>query len=87
MSSRWVIFVSGVAHITLPNRTEEAWIRGGANGAIIAADTADVSERGHFTAYPSNIQTIAWQIPFKDGVLPKHRVLHRGACKRDEGWS
>ncbi|EGE03751.1 hypothetical protein TEQG_02783 [Trichophyton equinum CBS 127.97] len=68
-------------------KTEEAWIRGGANGAIIAADTADVSERGHFTAYPSNIQTIAWQIPFKDGVLPKHRVLHRGACKRDEGWS
>ncbi|EGD86740.1 hypothetical protein H112_05247 [Trichophyton rubrum D6] len=85
--AQWVIYVSGVAHITLPNRTEETWIRGGANGAIIAADTADASERGHFTVYPSNIQTIAWQLPFKDGALPKHRVLHRGACKRDESWS
>ncbi|KAM5439821.1 hypothetical protein MferCBS31731_004231 [Microsporum ferrugineum] len=84
---QWVVFVSGLAHITLPNRTEEAWVRGGVNGAIIAADTADVSEKGHSTVYPSNVQTVSWQIPLRGGVLPKHRVLHRGACKQDEGWN
>ncbi|KAK2865162.1 hypothetical protein FQN49_003847 [Arthroderma sp. PD_2] len=86
-TAQWVIFVSGLAHITLPNGAEEAWVRGGVNGAIIAADTADVSEKGHFTVYPSNMQTIAWQIPLRDGTLPKHRVLHRGACRPNEGWS
>ncbi|OOF98194.1 hypothetical protein ASPCADRAFT_403988 [Aspergillus carbonarius ITEM 5010] len=39
---RWVIFLSGVAHITLPNSTDEAWVVGGRNGAILALDTEEL---------------------------------------------
>jgi fatty acid/phospholipid biosynthesis enzyme len=42
-----VIFLSGLAHITLPNSTAEAWVSGGKTGAILALDTADVSALGH----------------------------------------
>lgn len=92
---RWVIFLSGLAHITLPHphrsnntnnshKTDEAWILGGKNGAILALDTADVSAEGHITRYPSGEATIALQIPLEGGVPPKHRVLHAGACKSEE---
>lgn len=81
--NRWVIFLSGLAHITLPNSTAEAWIPGGKNGAILALDTADVSALGHITKYPSQESTIALQIPLGQGI-PSHRVLHAGACKGEE---
>ncbi|OGE52007.1 hypothetical protein PENARI_c011G10543 [Penicillium arizonense] len=81
---QWVVFLSGLAHITLPNSTAEAWIEGGKNGAILALDTADVSALGHYTVYPSKERTVALEVPLgKDGV-PGHRVLHGGACQGDE---
>ena len=50
---------------------------GGADGLIIAVDTVGT---GHNTSYPSNAETRALQIPFADGIIPAHVVLHSGAC-------
>jgi len=85
-----VVFLSGLARITLPvtnasvtaagsvgDSVDEAWILGGANGVIIAVDTMG---SGHITTYPSDEKTISFQIPFADGVVPAHRVLHAGPC-------
>lgn len=80
---RWVVFLSGLAHITLPHSDKEAWIRGGKEGAILALDTANVSDDGHITKYPSDEVTVAMQVPLKKKV-PGHRVLHSGACKGEE---
>lgn len=81
---RWVVFLSGLAHITLPNGTDEAWVRGGRNGMILAVDTASVSTFGHNTTYPSKENTIALQIPVEGGVMPNHTVLHGGPCAHGE---
>lgn len=43
---RWVVFLSGLAHITLPHSNAEARVNGGKNGAILALDTAAVSTEG-----------------------------------------
>lgn len=79
-----MIFLAGLAHITLPNSTAEAWVAGGKNGAILALDTADVSAFGHYTTYPSKEQTISLEIPLGKGGVPGHTVLHDGACKGEE---
>jgi hypothetical protein len=50
----------------------------GVNNMIVAVD--DVGY-GHYTDYPSDKETAALQLPFKDGKVPDHVVLHRGACK------
>lgn len=81
---RWVIFLSGLAHITLPNCTEEVFVLGGKGGMIVAVDTADVSEEGHSTKYPGDEQTVAVQVPFPDGVFPPHRVLYGGPCRANK---
>jgi hypothetical protein len=80
---RWVSFLSGLAHVTLPNSTVEAYIPGGKNGFIFAADTAAVSTKGHSTNYPSDSETIALQIP-TGGTIPQHNVLYSGPCKQAE---
>ena len=77
---RWVAFLSGLAHITLPDSNVEAFVTGGKNGFIFAADTAAVSTKGHLTNYPSNSETIALQIP-TGGTIPQHNVLYSGPCK------
>ncbi|KAB5513591.1 hypothetical protein GE09DRAFT_1161779 [Coniochaeta sp. 2T2.1] len=77
-----VFFVSGLVHVTIPNRTEEAWVQGGKYGLVISADTADVSRYGHRSVYPGNEATVALQVPVK-GEL-KHSVLHRGVCEWEE---
>lgn len=91
---RYVAFLSGVAHITLPNKPRnsinEAWIHGGPLGLIIAADTADVSTTGHITNYPGETETTAIQIPFEYSledntyIIPEHIVLHKGPCTPEE---
>ena len=78
------MFIAGLAHITLPGSEDEAWIRGGEHGLIVAADTAAVSRLGHITDYPSKRETVAVQIPTEGGLVPKHRVLHEGACRGKE---
>ncbi|KAI9879906.1 MAG: hypothetical protein M1830_006573 [Pleopsidium flavum] len=81
---QYVAFLSGLAHITLPNSKQEAWIHGGQHGLIIAADTAAVSKEGHITKYPSKKETTALQIPTAEEAVPEHIVLHEGACQRSE---
>ena len=78
------MFIAGLAHVTLPDSEDDVWIRGGENGLIIAADVAAVSRSGHITNYPSKRETLAIQIPTKGGLLPRHRVLHKGACHKQE---
>ena len=51
---------------------------------IIAADTSNVSQKGHNTDYPSDQETTAIQIPIHGGVVPEHTVLHAGPCKKEE---
>jgi hypothetical protein len=77
---RYVSFLSGLVHVTLPNATGEAWVQGGKYGLIIAADNAAVSKYGHITTYPGDADTVVLQVPFKGGVLPNHTVLHPGPC-------
>jgi hypothetical protein len=79
-TQQWVVFLSGLAHVTLANSTEEAFIFGGKNGLIFAADTAAVSAKGHATNYPSKEETRAIQIP-TGGTIPNHTVLYSGPCK------
>lgn len=81
---RWVVFLSGLAHITLPHSDKEAWIRGGKEGAILALDTVSVSGDGHITKYLSDEVTVAMQVPLKKKKVPGHQVLHDGACKGEE---
>ncbi|KAH8203935.1 hypothetical protein TruAng_001877 [Truncatella angustata] len=71
------VLVSGAAHITLPGGDDELWIGNGEDGVIIAMDTQGV---GHYTDYPSDQPSVALQIPFKEGVPPKHRVTNQGPC-------
>jgi hypothetical protein len=81
---RYVAFLSGLAHITLPHSIHEAYILGGKHGLILAADTAAVSAKGHMTNYPSDSETTALQLETRDGKVPPHRVLHAGPCFQNE---
>ncbi|KAJ6155132.1 hypothetical protein N7470_005698 [Penicillium chermesinum] len=83
-TAQWVIFLSGLAHITLPDSTVEAYVAGGKNGAILALDTADVSKLGHITTYPSSENTVSFEIPLGAEGVPAHRVLYQGPCKGAE---
>ena len=78
------LFLSGEAHITLPSGAYEATIIGGKHGLVIATDTAERSQEGHTTIYPSNKETILIQIPIKDNIIPPHNVLHMGPCTSAE---
>ncbi|KAN0087150.1 hypothetical protein V8E54_000838 [Elaphomyces granulatus] len=82
-AAQWVIFLSGLAHITLPNSTDKASIQGGKHGTILALDTSDVSN-GHITDYPTDEVTTAVQIPLEDGKIPGHVKLHNGSCTPQE---
>jgi len=84
-NTRWVVFLSGLAYITLPDdESISAYVTGGEFGTIFAADTASVSTKGHRTQYPGITETIALQIPTKDGKAPEHTVLHDGPCSASE---
>lgn len=79
-SLRWVAFTSGEAVISVPQSEHTAHIHGGQNGLIFVADTAGVSLEGHLTRYPGDEETTVFQIPTANGLIPPHRVLHKGAC-------
>jgi hypothetical protein len=83
VAKRWVAFLSGLAHVTLPNSNVDVLIPGGENGLIFAADTAARSTQGHSTNYPSNQETRVLQIPTNGGI-PNHNVLYSGPCRANE---
>lgn len=73
--------MSGLAHVTLPDASDDLWITEGVNGLMIAADTTGI---GHYTEYPSEKQTIALQVPFTEGKFPAHAIVHDGVCREKE---
>jgi hypothetical protein len=73
-----VHFLSGVAHITLPqDPSVDLWIVGGKSGLLFAVDTTGP---GHVTRYPSDQETAAITAPFAQGVVPQYTVLVDGPC-------
>jgi len=64
--------------------TESLYIAPGVTSLIIAVDT-DKRSPGHLTYYPSDVETVALQIPFQYGEVPKHTVVHRGPCQAGNG--
>lgn len=82
--NRWVWFISGLAHITLPtDNTTDAFVTG-KYGLIFAADTTDVSLLGHGTAYPGITETLSIAMPTADGLVPPHSRLHYGPCLSED---
>lgn len=63
--------------------TESLYIAPGVSSLIIAVDT-DTRSPGQLTYYPGDEETVALQIPFKDGNVPKHTVVHAGPCPTGE---
>ncbi|KAI8623489.1 hypothetical protein F5Y19DRAFT_458322 [Xylariaceae sp. FL1651] len=52
-----VVFLSGLAYVTLPDDPAAgASIVGGEFGLIFATDTADMNRQGHITQYPGNTE-------------------------------
>jgi hypothetical protein len=73
-----VHFLSGLAHLTLPNDDSvDLWIVGGKSGLLFAVDTTGT---GHVTRYPSDQETVAITAPFTGGSIPEHEVLAEGPC-------
>ena len=81
-ASRYVMFLSGKAEITVPNSTQRAIISAGKNGLFFAADTAAVSAVGHVTDFLK--ETVLIQIPVAGGLAPNHTMLYSGPCKGAE---
>lgn len=80
-----VHFLSGVAHLTLPqDPSVELWIVGGKGGLLFATDTEGV---GHITKYPSDQDTVALTAPFADGRIPEHEVINEGPCWGNQTFS
>ena len=79
INNRFVVFVTGIATISVPSSPISAYIFGGTwNSLIIATDTAAVSTTGHSTLYDAD--TIILEIPTAGGVVPAHTILHEGPC-------
>lgn len=76
--NRFFVLLSGLAHVVLPESDDELWIMEGVNGLMIAAD---IIGQGHITEYPSDKSSVALQIPFRNGKMPDHSIVHQGVCK------
>jgi hypothetical protein len=80
-----VHFLSGVAHLTLPqDPSVELWLVGGKGGLLFATDTKGV---GHITRYPSDQETVALTAPFADEKIPEHEVINEGPCWGNQTFS
>ncbi|KAI9667404.1 MAG: hypothetical protein M1821_000219 [Bathelium mastoideum] len=74
-----VVYLTGLAHITLPaNSSSEAWVLGGSGTSLVIA--TDTTGGGHLTSYPSDDTTVYLQIPLGDNTIPAHTVLCDDAC-------
>ncbi|KAF2994685.1 hypothetical protein E8E13_002103 [Curvularia kusanoi] len=77
-----VHFVSGLAHITLPeDPDQDLWLLGGKSGLLFATDTTG---SGHVTRYPSDEATVGMLAPFEGGKVPGYEVLKEGACEGEQ---
>lgn len=71
------VLLSGSAEVTLPfSPSFSLEIKAGEHSVIVATDTIGP---GHYTRY-SGDRVAALQVPFENGLPPKHEVLHQGQC-------
>lgn len=75
---RYVVFLSGLAEVSVPGSGSSGFVLGGADGILFAADTQALSPHGHVTKYLA--KTVALEIPTLHGKIPAHKVLHAGGC-------
>ena len=62
---------------------DEAWVLGGADGLLIAADTVG---SGHITTYPLDEPTASLQIPFASAdEMSAHEIIGSGPCRFGSG--
>lgn len=81
--------LDGLIRITTPNAPaplngSAAYMMPGTRSAsvLIAADLNTTSYRaGHYTEFPSESETVLFQLPFVDNAVPEHSVLHDGPCE------
>jgi hypothetical protein len=73
------VLVTGAAHVTIPDSSDELWITEQGDQVVIANDIHGI---GHDTEYPLNRDTVALQLPFKDAKVPEYRMLHMGSCMK-----
>lgn len=77
-----------MGEITIPGPGDEIRdsliLNDGGVGMLFAADTAEVSRRGHGGDFPGVTETIFLQVPTGDGEVPEHEVLYVGACGAEE---
>ena len=85
------MFLSGLAHVTIPNATgpeSETWIQSGKYGLGLAMDTADVSDIGHLTTYPSaaDCVTVSFVLSPENAerIRRVRKVLYEGGCRMNE---
>ena len=73
--NRLVVFLTGLARVSLPSSNAEAYILGGSENSLIVA--ADTTGNGHFTDYPSDAITTAIQLPLPGGLqsIPDFTIL------------
>lgn len=79
---QWVHFITGLAHITLPKSSDEAWVIGGKYGLLWAGDMRDVSKHGHNTFYQEESTTLA--LMTVGGAEPEHIVVREGGCLAED---
>ena len=77
---RFVHFINDRITISFPNSSETATFDGGIHGLVIATDTSDVSDYGHYTEVTGNETSMSLFLPTLNNVIPPHKVLHTGPC-------
>ncbi|ETS87617.1 hypothetical protein PFICI_01445 [Pestalotiopsis fici W106-1] len=75
---QWVYFITGLAHITLPLSSDQAWINGGKYGLVWIGDRANVSRLGHRIFFAE--QSVTLSLLSEDDREPTHTVVRQGAC-------
>ncbi|KAI0169578.1 hypothetical protein GGR52DRAFT_473259 [Hypoxylon sp. FL1284] len=82
---QWVVSIRGMTLFTLPDDdTASACVSAGELNVLFAADTADISVKGHGTNFVGMTETITLFFPTKDDEEPAHKVLHSGFCTAEE---
>ncbi|KAK2612546.1 hypothetical protein QQS21_001484 [Conoideocrella luteorostrata] len=71
------VLLTGTAHLTLPSTGETLHLEAGENGLIVAND---MDGEGHISEYPAKHPSIALQLPFEGGQVPKHKIVRDGPC-------
>lgn len=75
--AKWVMFLSSAVVISIPRSPSQiAFVAGGLNGLVSAADTAAVSKTGRVTV--STESTILLQVPLLEGLYLHIEFFIRG---------